>query len=461
VYFTEALAQYVLNLSIDNLDSKIITQAKHFFSDGMACMVAGAKEKPVRIALDYAKKYGGTPEAYIICSDIKTDAVTAAMADGIAAHIHDYDDVSDSSNAHVGVVILPTVLTLGQLLHVSGKKSLEAFIAGIEVTALAGRAMGKENFRRGWHSTSSLGIFGAAAAAGKLMKLTEQQLVFAFGIAASESSGIKANFGTMTKPFHAGSAAGKGIRAARLASLGYESNPSCIEDKCGFADLTIGETDMTPAIFAMEQGISEFIDPGLIMKPYPACKGTHNGIDAMRQLRREYRLRAEDIAHITAEVQPYVLDLLRFPVAKTKYQGKFSLNYCMAQIIMKGDLKLEDFDGDLVEDPEIIALMKRMDVISNDHMNAGDNMLVRGDTIVTVETKDGKVFSCRVNYATGDPHCPLTEEMRMEKLQDCLSRTLVPARIEEVLNMLECVEELPDLSVLAEILSQTTRKPNI
>ena len=453
MYLTQALAKYALELDFHRLEKEAVRQAKLFFADGLACMVAGARERPVQVAVEYAKKHGGAEKASIICSKVRTDACSAAMANGIAAHIHDYDDVSDSSNAHVSVVMLPVVLALGEELGATGEESLAAYITGVEVCALAGRAMGKENFRRGWHSTSSLGIFGAVAAAGRMMGLTEEQLVFAMGLAASESSGIKANFGTMAKSFHAGSAASKAIRAARLAALGYDSNPACIEEKCGYADLTIGGADMSPAFMAIESGISEFLDPGMIMKPYPSCKASHNGIDAMYALVTENDLKPGDIKRVDVQVQPYAMDLLRFPVAKTKLEGKFSLNFCMAHIIAKRELSLNDFDGDLVEDPIIIELMKKMNVEGSETLNEGDNMLVRGDTEVRVLTNDGRELVKRVNYATGDPHCPFTEEQRIKKLRDCFGRNLSPAGTQAVIETLGRIEQLADVSELVEAIN--------
>jgi len=453
---TEALAKYTLDLDIHKLDPEIVRQAKLFFADGLACMAAGAREKPVLIAAEYARKFGGgAPSASILCSSVKTDVRSAALANGIAAHYQDFDDVSDSSNAHVSVVMIPVVLALGQELKATGEEALAAYIAGVDACAIAGRAMGKENFRRGWHSTASLGIFGAAASAGRLMKLTRQQLTYAFGIAASEASGIKANFGTMTKSFHAGSAASKGIRAVQLASLGYDSNPACIEEKCGYADLTIGGADMAPAFYAIENGISDFIDPGLIMKPYPSCKASHNGIDAMFLLVTENDLGPGDIKQIDVEVQPYAMDLLRFPVARTKLEGKFSLNYCMAQIITKRAVSLQDFDGDLVEDPVIIELMNKISVVGSETLNEGDNMLVRGDTAVRLLTNDGRELFKRVNYATGDPHNPLTEQQRIQKLRDCFSRNINQQGTQDVIEALGRLEQLGDISELAEIINSS------
>jgi 2-methylcitrate dehydratase PrpD len=208
----------------------------------------------------------------------------------------------------------------------------------------------------------------------------------------------------------------------------------------------------------MERDVSEFLDPGLIMKPYPSCKASHNGIDAVRLLREEYGLRPEDVMHVRAEVQPYVMDLLRYTVARTKLQGKFSLHYCMTRILQKGSLTLEDFDGDTIDDPETIALMERMEVVPNDQMNNGETMLVRGDTIVTIRTTDGRELQKRVNYATGDPHCPLSEEQRMRKLRDCLARNLKENCVEEALQTLETIETLPALSDLAELLRGAARE---
>jgi len=453
MFLTEALAKYSLELDIHRMDKEVVRQAKMFFADGIACMVAGAHEKPVLIAAEYAQKYGGKAEASVICSSIKTDACSAAQANGIAAHILDFDDVSDSANAHVSVVMLPTVLALGEELGATGEQVLEAYIAGVEACALIGRGMGKENFRRGWHSTSSLGIFGAVAAAGKMMGLGLGQLTFAIGMAASESSGIKANFGTMTKSFHAGSAAAKAIRIARLASLGFDSNPACMEINCGFADLTINGADLAPVYEAIDVGLSEFIDPGMVMKPYPSCKASHNGIDAILALVAEHDLQPTDIKRVDVQVQPYVMDLLRFPMPRNKLEGKFSLSYPMANIIVNREISLRDFDGDRIDDPVIIELMGKINVEGSESLNEGDNMLVRGDTVVRVLTNDGRELSKRVDYATGDPHCPLTEEQRLRKLRSCFTRSISEEGSDAVIEMLGNIDNLPRISLLVETIN--------
>jgi len=259
----------------------------------------------------------------------------------------------------------------------------------------------------------------------------------------------------MTKSFHAGSAASKAIRIARLAELGYDSNPACMEVKCGFADLTIGGADLSPIYEAIDGGISEFTDRMMVMKPYPSCKASHNGIDAMFALAEEHDLHPADIAHIDVKVQLHVMDLLCCPIAKTKLEGKFSLNYCMAHVIAYRELSLRDFDGDAVDDPVIIELMDKVSVAGSDTLNEGDNMLVRGDTEVRVQTVDGRELFKRVNYATGDPLNPLTEEQRMKKLRDCFERNLTSEGALSVIELLESPETLSDISELIEAINST------
>ena len=448
----DALAAYVAKLSIDTMDPRIVASAKNFFADGLGCMVASAHEKPIQIAKEYAALYGGKPEATIIASGEKTDVMTAALVNGISAHYLDFDDVGDTTNGHVSVVMLPTILAVGETLNASGKQLLEAYITGIEACSMVGRSVGQENFRRGWHSTASLGIFGATAAAGKLMGLSEQQLVYAFGIAASEASGLKANFGTMTKSFHAGSAASKGIRAARLASLGYDSKPEALECRCGFGDLTIGVQDFTPTYEAIESNASEFLDPGLVMKPYPSCKASHNGIDAALYLTKEYSLTPADIEHIIVEIQPHMVDLLQCPFPKNKLQGKFSSNYTIALAIANHAVTLDDFMGDDAFQPEVAELIPKIETVVNDNMNGEIKMMVRGDTIVRIFTKDGRELVKRVNYALGDPHVPLDEEMRVKKLESCFKRNLSPNRAQTLIDSLRRVDEIDTTQTLIGLL---------
>ncbi len=361
ITLVEDLADYILLLRREPVRKEVRELAKTFFADAFSVMLAGHNEKPTQIAVEYVKSIGGAPTASIYgAPGLKVTAGQAAFVNGIASHFHDYDDVCTTMIGHPSVAILPTVLALGEEVDASGEDVLRAYIIGMEICALMGRAFSPEHNRKGWHSTQSLGVFGATAAACCLLDLNKNQISHALGIAASESCGLKGNTGSMTKPFHAGRAAEKGIMAAKLAKLGYTSNRTIMEMESGFIHVTTGYYHKEKLYAAMAERKSEFLNVGILMKPWPACRATHNAIWAMMELLRKNQIDAEEIVKVTCRVLPYAPDILRYTIARTPTEGKFSMNYVIALVILNGNLYMKDFEGTSVDDPRQIDMMKRV-----------------------------------------------------------------------------------------------------
>ena len=211
-------------------------------------------------------------------------------------------------NGHPTAAVLPAVLAIGEEIGASGEEVMMAYITGVEIVDIMARGLNQEDhkhYAKGWHTTSTLGIFGATAAVAKMLKLTREQLVNAFGITASESSGLKGNFGTMTKSLHAGRAAAKGIFAAKMGQLGYGANARIMEIIGGFPDVTTGEIGAEAMIARMASGDSVFLSPGLTMKPYPCCKCNQNAIDAIFNLMDKYKFKTEEVKKVVCGVQPF------------------------------------------------------------------------------------------------------------------------------------------------------------
>lgn len=446
---TEKLADYTLYLTKAEIDPKTWELAKRYFIDCFGCMIAGAGETASLLATGYSNELQAKPAATIIGSGgRKTDSSSAAMVNGISAHIHDLDDVSVTMTGHPSVVMLPTVLALGQELKVSGQEVLLAYITGVEVASLVGRGLNPTHYSKGWHNTSTLGVFGAAAAAAKLLQLNRQQLIYAFGIAASEASGLKGNFGTMTKSLHAGRAASKGIFAAKLAKLGYDSNPRIMEIDGGFVEVTTGLCNLEAIDQFLQEKGSEFLSPGLAIKPYPSCKGTHNGIDAALYLAKTNKIKAEDIEKIEVMVQPIAKDILKYPLAKTPLEGKFSMSYCIACALLYGNVALANFMGERIEDPRILALMGKVEMTVDDRIADGKYFNGTWETAVRIILKSGQTFEKNVRYAKGDPENSLTDEELFNKFDDCALTAMDVAGLNKVKRLLKELESIPDINEL-------------
>ena len=452
---TEILADYVLAFDLDRTRPADRAGATAALRDCFGCMLAGVRQNAPAILRRYAAELDSRASATILgVRGLRTDAGTAAMVNGTAAHIHDYDDVSTNVTGHPSVVVLPTALAVGEETGASGKAVLEAYMLGVEVMGLMGRALNPEHYSRGWHNTGTLGTFGAAAAAGKLLDLNRQELIYSFSIAASRSAGLKGNFGTMTKSLHAGLAASNGIFAAKAARLGLDANPDIFEMDGGYAPVTTGCIHEEAVLAFIADGKSEFSSPGIAIKPFPSCKATHNGIDAAMTLQQEEGFRAEDVESILVDCQPIAKDLLKYPIARTPLQGKFSMNYCIACALLYGKVTLEQFEGTEIRDPAVEALMHRIKMEVCPDIAGGAYYNGTWETGVHITLRDGRTLSRRVRYAPGDPERPLGEEQLRGKLLDCLSQTVDLSRAGELLRCIDRIGELPSLEPLLRALEE-------
>lgn len=446
---SELLADFIIGYHIDCKTTAEVSAAKRFFGDCYGCMVAGAHEPSSKIALDYARQErAGGNCTVAIAPGLYTDSGTAAFVCATASHAHDYDDVSISMTGHPSVVVMPAVLSVGEETGAGGSHVLEAYMLGVDVAAALGRAFNPEHYARGWHNTATLGVFGAAAASGKLLGLGKVQLINMLGIAASMSSGLKANFGTLTKPVHAGFAAAKGIWSAKLAQLGLDANPDIFEAGGGFGKVTTGSFHISESESFLLSGTSEFLSPGLAMKPYPSCKATHNGISAVLDLREEYKLSPDEVLEIQVYCQPIAMDLLRYPQAEDTLQGKFSMNYCLASALVFGEVTLQQFENGGIIDPRIKKAMKMIHMSVDESIGGGKYHNGTWETSVTIVLKDGRRLTKTVKYAPGDAENPLSYSAAKDKLLQCLGVNMDSGPAEEIARSIEKLESIKNIKEL-------------
>lgn len=456
------LADYSLSLNAQSIKPEAKALGLTFFIDCLGCIIAGAHTVPSRIAINCSlEMYGdGVQKATIMGTSLKVNTSAAAFVNGISSHYHDYDDVLPTLNGHPSAAVLPVVLALGEELNSSGEIALCAYIAGVEIVDIMARGLNQEghiHYSRGWHSTQSLGIFGATAAAGLLLGLSRNQLAMAFSLAASESSGLQGNFGTMAKAFHAGRAAEKGILCAQMAHRGFTANPDILETVGGFALATTGEMSAQAMIDRMAARESAFLDPGMTMKPYPCCKCNHNIIDAIYNLVTKHNIVCDYVEKVLVRVQPFFIGCLKYPIAKTVLEGKFSCNYNVALVLVNGRRPtITDFEGE-ISDPKIIEAMHKVEMVIDDSIAGGAYANGGWDTKMEVALKDGRLLKERVVYSRGESKNPLSTEEVLEKLRDCMAITLYPDKAEKVAEILLDLPSLPSLRTLAEAVSAAAK----
>ncbi len=447
----ERIADFILQTEWNGISANARDKGAQCFIDCIGCMLAGSREPAPQHALTYAKCMGGNPNATVVGSGWKTSPYLAAMINGISAHVLDYDDVSASMTGHPSAVVVPAVLAAGEVRQISGEAALEAYILGVEVACAISRGLNPKHYSKGWHTTSTLGIFGATAAVSKILGLNRLQIINALGIAASEASGLKINFGTMTKSFHAGQAAAKGLQAAYLAAEGFTSSNVAFEGDAGFYKVTSTECDIHRIAQSMGNPF-EFDSPGISLKPYTSCKGTHNGIDASIFLANQYNLQPEDIERILCGVLPIANNILIYPKPATGLEGKFSMNFCVALALANRAVKMDDFTDEIVNSPRLQDLAAKVRMMVDPELSATGTFRGTWDTKVTVTTRDGREYSKRVDHAKGDPGNPLTVQEVLSKYADCAGKVLNADKVHKSAAMLSTLSEVVNLQNVLHVL---------
>jgi 2-methylcitrate dehydratase PrpD len=399
----------------------------------------------------------GSEGATVVGSARRGPVEDAALANGTAAHALDYDDLHQSLSGHPSVPVLPAALALAERQHLSGAALITAFLVGIEIEAKLGRALNPGLYEAGWHATSALGVFGAAAAAAKLLGLSVERIAQALAIAASLASGIKANFGTDCKPLHAGHAARCGVEAALLAEGGFTGNPRALEHGDGFG-ATYG-AGSPPAWDVATAGLGaphEIVDPGIGVKRFPACASTHQALDATLALAEEHAIDAAAVEAVECAVHYLAPHQLIYDRATTALEGKFSMPYCVSVALLDRSVGFAQFTDERVRRADVQALMPRVRMVVHPEQTTRDCLPTRFSE-VTIALRDGRRLQRRVHQAKGQPRNPLTDGELIVKFRDCAARALPVERAESILTAVQQLETLADVSALARLLSADPR----
>jgi len=445
---TRDIAEWVARTSLDGAAPAVAGAARAGIIDTVAVILAGVDEPVSRIVAEAVAEDGAAPVADRLGARLRTSMEGAALVNGTTGHALDYDDVNRSAIGHPSVVVLPAALAAAQGAGASGRDLLEAYVLGVEVMAKLGRAMGTAHYRTGWHATSTAGTLGAAMAAGKIFRLEPEPLQHALAIAASEASGSRQNFGTMTKPFHPGHAARSGVLAARLARKGMTGDTTILEAPLGyFALFAYGEARLDGIRDALGAPF-DVVSPGLNVKRYPCCYATHRAADAALDLVREHELRAADVASAEVVVPPGGLEAVTRDRPRTGLEGKFSLPYVVAAAMLDGRVTLDSFTDAMVQRPEAQALLRSVRPVEDPKIPVEFNAIEEGYVVVTIRRRDGRTLDRRVDYPRGAPQNPLRPEELYEKFRDCARRALPPAQAARALDLLTSLHTLPTLDGL-------------
>ena len=452
----ERLAQFVAETEFESIPGEAATQAKRALLDTLGVTLAGCREEGSDIVAQWVRQQGAVQEASVLGHGFRTTAVDAALANGTSGHALDYDDVNVSMRGHPSIPLVPAVLALGEKLAASGRQVITAFVLGFEVEAKAGRAIGGPHYALGWHPTATLGSLGSAAACARLLRLDAQKTAVALAIAASLASGLRQNFGTMTKPLHAGLAARNGITAAELAGRGFSADPQALEGPNGFFRAFTGgdRFDPTKVVEALGDPF-DIVSPGIGVKLYPCCYATHRSLDAVLELRQGSEIPLGEIDYVEVGVSRGTLLPLIAEAPTMGLQGKFNLAYCLASALVDGKVTLDSFSDEAVLRPQVQALMAKVRTVEAAEEGPGP---IAGWASVRIRLNNGRERSLRVDVPKGDPRRPLSWEELVAKFDDCTRPLLPEEERRQAVELIANLDSLDDVGALMGLLGLTRAK---
>jgi 2-methylcitrate dehydratase PrpD len=437
---TRTLARYIVGARYEDLPANVRKEGTRTLLNWMGVAVGGSHHETVDRAVAALAPFSGPAQASLLGRRERFDIMNAAFINGVSSHIFDFDDTHLKTIIHPAGPVASALLALSEYHPVSGKDFLNALVLGVETECRIGNAVYPNHYDVGWHITGTAGVFGAAAAAGKVLGLSEQQMVWALGLAASQPVGLRESFGSMNKSFNPGRAASNGLFAALLASKNYTSSEGMIEAKRGWANTISTRQDYRQ----ITEGLGERYEAALnTYKPFACGIVIHPAIDAAIQLRNENKLTADQIARIDLKVHPLVLELTGKKTPQIGLEGKFSVYHSVAVAIIEGAAGEKQYSDRAVRDPQIIAL--------RDRVNAIVDPSVRPEQVdMTVTLKDGRTLHKHIEHAIGSVEVPMTDQQVEAKFTDLATAVLPAAQVRKLIETCWQVERLPGAGAIAK-----------
>jgi 2-methylcitrate dehydratase PrpD len=436
---TRTLARFLVNHRHADVPEKVRHEAARSLLNWVGCAVGGSRHETVERALSALSEFSGPREATVLGRGDRLDIMLAALMNGITSHTFDFDDTHLKTVIHPSGPVASAILALAERKPVAGADFVHAFILGVETECRIGNSVYPEHYDVGWHITGTAGVFGAAAAAGRLLGLNEQQMVWALGIAATQSSGLREMFGSMAKPMHPGNAARNGLLSALLAKRDFTSSNQGIEARRGFAHVL--STSFKPGEITDRLGETWEIALNTY-KPFACGIVEHPAIDGCIQLRNEHQLKAGDIESVSLKVHPLVLELTGKRAPQAGLEGKFSVFHSCAVALIHGAAGEAQYSDEAVRDPAVIAL--------RDKVNAAVEQGVHEDQVhVAIRLKGGKVLEKFVEHAVGSLDRPMSDADLESKFRGLAEGVLSKAETDKLIRLCWDVGGLGDAAEIA------------
>lgn len=439
---TATLASFIVNTRYGDIPAAVVETAKGYFLDWLGSAYAGADGKPTRILRALVEELGGKPEATLIGSERRNTCLHAALVNGAASHVVEMDDLHKASIYHPAAPVMPAALAVAEREGKDGKEFLRAVVLAYEASCRIGEAINPSHYRY-WHTTGTVGTFGAAVAAGVLLDLSVEEMIWALGSAGTQASGLWEFLvdGAMSKQLHPGKAALNGILGSLLAQRGFTAARRILEGEKGFCGATSEQTDFA----RITSGLGESYRIGEVsFKPHASCRHTHSAIDATLDLVKKADLKADDVEEVTVRVYSGAMDLLGNVEASSSYAAKFNMPYCIASALLFRDVGLDRFGDEMLWDASLRQLMGKVKMVVDPSLD--NDYPAKWPAVVRISTRSGLKLVANVDYPKGDPENPLSREELCDKFKGMSSPVIGEARAEFVLERVWGLDRLPSMA---------------
>ncbi|HYC46276.1 MAG TPA: MmgE/PrpD family protein [Burkholderiales bacterium] len=440
--FALELARRITGLRYEDLPPEAVHWAKIGVLDTVGVTLAGSADPSATLV---ARVISSGGPSLVLGTGNRVGPLDAALVNGTASHALDFDDCNNTLGGHPSAPILPALFALADQTGASGRDFITAYVAGFETECKISLGVNFYQYTRGWHPTTTIGVFGAAAACAKLLGLDAERTATALAIAASLAAGIKSNFGTYVKPLHIGHCARSGLFAALLAREDYTASPVAFEHKQGYFEVFNGAGNYDAGRILPAWGKPfDIVQPGIAIKQYPCCGSTHPAIDAMLALARTHDLKRDAVGRIQSWTHERRLEHTNRPDPQSTKDAKFSVQYCLARALVDRKVTIEHFEGDAYTDPAVRAVMSRIEVApytteqfpAENHFGAEVKVTLHG----------GTVLSAKVDQPAGRTvEVALPPERLKEKFENCALRVLpadATARVHAAITALETLVDV-------------------
>ncbi|MFO8113344.1 MAG: MmgE/PrpD family protein [Desulfosalsimonadaceae bacterium] len=431
----ERLAEFAVGTRGDTISGEIFDHAKTAFMDWLGVTYGGMADPLVEKLITHADEMGGNPQATVVGRAVKTSVSHAALVNGTASHVLDYDDTLVSFFGHPSVTLFPSLLALSEWQGYTGRDFLIAYLVGLQVGGTIGVSAGLDHYMAGWHATSTIGHLASAAGCAKLLGVTERQFVYALGIAATQSCGLKRVFGTMCKPFHAGRASQAGLMAALLAQKDFSGPADILEGPQGFFELFKG--GLNEEVLAL-LGLGWDV-VNMSQKYHASCHATHSPLEAALEVVHSEKLAIEDISKITVHSSKMALDAAGNSRPATGREGKFSIPFCVANALVNGETGTNAFTDENVSDPAVTTLMEKITVTL-------DPEKIALEAHVDIETRDGKVRRGFSDILQQIPPLEIKKNRVGKKFLDLCGGVLTPEAAGKIRQKIDDLENISNMA---------------